>query len=136
MAFSDPQPRRTREGVITLPGHFGAVYQAKSAVFLGRGRARTLTMLPDATVLNDRARAKLVTGERGWRYVVDRLVALGATPPANRTTSPGRLWLDVALREVGAERIRHGGNLRYGFPLHRSVALGMPAQPYPKRDGY
>jgi hypothetical protein len=48
---------------------------------------------------------------------------------------PGGGWLDGALLEVGARRVRHGGNLRYGFALHRAVRLGMTPGPYPKRDG-
>lgn len=131
LAFSDPQPRRAADGRSVLPGHWGLVYQAKGAVAMGRGRARVLTQLPDGTVLPDRARAKLVAGDRGWSYVAGRLVALGARPPAVR---PGRAWLDQALADVGATRVRHGGCLRYGFPLDRHVRLGIAPGPYLKPD--
>ena len=131
VAFSDPQPRYVGEHMV-MPGHWGTIYQAKGSVYLGRSRARWLTMLPDATVLNDRALSKLATGDRGWRYVVNRLVALGAAPPTG-SGPPPQSWTVAALAEVSAARVRHGGNLRYAFPLGRRVRVGLPAQPYPKR---
>ena len=132
VAFSDPMPRR-RHGRLITPGHWGTIYQAGGSAYLGRGRARTLTVLPDGTVLNDRCGGETPGGERGWRYVRDRLVALGATPPPG-PGAPARDWLPAALHAVGAQQRRHGGNLRYGFPLARGVRLGQPTMPYPKRD--
>lgn len=129
LAFSDPQPRR-RGTELLMPGHWGTIYQAKGATYLGRARARMLTVLPDGTVLNDRARAKLVAGDRGWRHVAARLVDLGAVAPVG---VPDVVWLAEALQQIGAERVRHGGNLRYAFPLERRVRLGMEAEPFPKR---
>lgn len=127
LSFADPHPRQVGD-LLVKPGHIGTVYQACAARYLGRGRARWITLLPDGTVLNDRAAAKVVSGEQGWRYVRDRLVALGAPP----TGTPDRMWLDEALAAVGARRERHGGNHRYAIPLHRAVRIGLPEQPYPK----
>ncbi|MEU7802673.1 hypothetical protein AB0B10_25775 [Micromonospora arborensis] len=137
VAFSDPLPRVVN-GIQTTPGHWGTVYQALGASYLGRGTPRTLTMLPDGTTLTARARQKVVGGEQGCAGVIARLTAAGATPPA-----PGEdlsVWIDVALRAVGAVQVRHPGNHRYAFPVARSrrertsTAIAMPSRPYPKRD--
>jgi len=79
--------------------------------------------------LKDRARAKLLAGDRGWRYVAARLEDLGARlrRPLDAST------LNAELARIGASTVRHPGNLRYGFRLHRSVRFGLPAAPYPKR---
>ena len=129
LAFSDPVPRVV-DGVTTMPGHIGLIYVASSAKYLGRATPRTLTVLPDGTVLNDRTRSKIRNRERGWRYAVGRLVDLGATPP---TSDDLRAWLPAALHEIGATSRRHGGVLRYAFPLDRHVRLGLPVQPPPVR---
>ncbi|MEV5012063.1 hypothetical protein [Streptomyces sp. NPDC055692] len=46
--------------------------------YLGKTRPRRLTMLPDGSVLHDRAMSKVRNGERGRGGVERRLVALGA----------------------------------------------------------
>ena len=132
VAFSDPQPRYAY-GRQYMPGHFGAVYQATSARYLGRGRARWLTQLPDGTTFNDRTRAKILAGDTGWRYATTRLVQMGARPPES-FGAPDAAWVAAALADVGATRVRHGGNLRYAFPLYPRVRIGMATHPYPKRD--
>lgn len=130
LAFADPYPRYIG-GVLAKPGHWGACYQAAGCVAIGRSTARVLTLLPDGSVLSDRSRAKLLAADQGWRYVRDRLVDLGATPPTS-ITCPSREWLTRALVEVGATRLRHGGNYRYAWPLARGVRIGMAPEPYPK----
>ncbi len=42
-------------------------YQAISAIFLGRTELRTIRLLPDGTLLNDRTIQKIRSGEQGWR---------------------------------------------------------------------
>jgi hypothetical protein len=137
VSFSDPMPRRRVDGTLIMPGHVGIVYQALNARYLGRGRARWVTLLPDATVLNDRAIAKVKGQERGHEYVERRLVALGAPSPA--AYGDPSLWLADALAAIGARRVKHHGNHRYAFVLgtpteRRSVARMIPLQrlPYPK----
>ncbi|MEU4244275.1 hypothetical protein [Actinoplanes sp. NPDC026619] len=137
VAFADPVPRwrETPHGrVLVKPGHIGGLYQACSALYTGLATPRTLIMLPDATVLTARAAAKLTAGERGARGVTARLLALGATPP-----HPGRhpaAWLQHALAEIGATRIRHPGNHRYlikvGGPRQRcKTVIAYTGRPYP-----
>jgi hypothetical protein len=136
VSFADPVPRRVG-GDMLFPGHIGTIYQAGNAEFLGRATARLLTLLPDGTTLNARARQKVVAGERGRQYTIDRLVEWGASSPA-RSTDMSR-WLTSALAGVGATRLRHGGNFRYGFRVGRTkaekrrVRIAIPAGPYPKQ---
>ncbi|MGH7748968.1 MAG: hypothetical protein ACREQ5_30020, partial [Candidatus Dormibacteria bacterium] len=80
VSFSDPVARRRSDGTIVFPGHLGIVYQAKGAVYTGRGTARTLTVLPDGSVFNDRAASKVRSQDRGHEHVERRLVELGAPP--------------------------------------------------------
>src|SRR5437899_12593925 len=80
IAFSDPVPRRTTDGVLVKPGHCGIAYQATGGLYLGRGTPRTLRVLPDGTVLNDRAIQKVRSQETGWRYAARCLEGFGAEP--------------------------------------------------------
>lgn len=114
LSFSDPVPRPTPAGPV-LAGHVGIVYQAINATFLGRATARPLTLLPDGTVLSDRAAQKVRAAERGHAAVQRRLIELGA-PPLADGQDPAR-WLRDALDTVGAIRLRHRGNLRYAWPV-------------------
>lgn len=140
VAFSDPVerwrlgPDGGRE--LIKPGHVGIVYQALNFAYLGRSTIRTLTVLPDATVLTARAQAKVTSGERGARGVIERLVRHGATPP--QPGADDRQWLREALRTVGARRIRHPGNHRYALRIGRTrgertrTTIGLAAGRYPK----
>jgi hypothetical protein len=137
VSFADPVPRRTADGALVAVGHVGTIYQASNAAYTGRGTARTLTLLPDGTVLNARAAQKVRAQEQGHEYVETRLVALGA-PVLRAGQDPGA-WLRQALVDVGARRLRHRGAHRYVFRLGRNrrererVTLGLPdLRPYPK----
>ncbi|CRK56924.1 hypothetical protein [Alloactinosynnema sp. L-07] len=158
VTFADPIPRWRVVGgrhELIKPGHVGIVYQALNFAAIGRSSPRTLVLLPDATVLTARAIAKVTSGERGARGVVDRLVAFGAPPPDSLDfATDGRLpgpvdsrqdrstsaqWLRVALREIGARRIRHPGNFRYALRLgtraqRTRTVIAMQLRPYPKPD--
>ncbi|MDQ6617415.1 MAG: hypothetical protein M3083_22375 [Actinomycetota bacterium] len=63
VAFADPVPRLMGNGTV-VGGHVGWCYQGMNCRYTGRGTARTLTILPDATVLNDRSRQKVSGGDR------------------------------------------------------------------------
>ena len=134
VAFSDPQPRRHCDGHLVLPGHVGYIYQALNGHYLGRGTARILTVLPDATVLTDRSMSKVRQQERGHAYVEARLAELGASPRA-AFESPSR-WLTKALQDVGAVRVHHRGNHRYAWaigPKTRRIQINADDRPFPKR---
>jgi hypothetical protein len=115
VSFSDPQPRRRRDGSSVLPGHVGFVYQALGASYLGRSTSRVLTILSDGTVYSDRSMAKVRSGERGHEYAERQLVAHGATP-RDAGGNPSE-WLTRALSEIGARKIHHGGNHRYAWSI-------------------
>jgi hypothetical protein len=129
VSFSDPVPRFTTDGSVTFAGHCGLIYQAANAVYLGRSTPRTKTVLPDGTILDDRARSKPLNMERGHRYVEDRLSQMGA--PIRHSDT--RTWLPLALKAIGARQLHHGGQHRYGFPLSRHVAMAGTPGRYPKQ---
>jgi hypothetical protein len=119
VSFSDPMPRATEAGIV-LAGHVGTIYQASNALYLGRGRARSLLLLPDGTVLNDRAVAKVKGQQRGHEYVERKLMTYGARAP--QAGEAPAAWLETALADAQVRPVAHKGNHRYGF------ALGTPAE--------
>lgn len=136
VSFSDPMPRINQHGTTVLAGPFGRIYQASNSIYTGRGTARTLTLLGDGTVLNDRSAQKVRRQETGHAYVEARLEAQGARPL--RAGEDPSEWLTHALIRVGATKLRHKGAHRYLFPLGRSqkdrnrIRLGYPGLAYPK----
>ncbi|MFD8079007.1 hypothetical protein ACFV3E_40910 [Streptomyces sp. NPDC059718] len=137
VAHSDPQPRvrQTPDGPRQLHvGHVGCVYQAGGMAYLGRTRARRLTVLPDGSLLPDRAISKIRAGESGHGGAEARLVAFGARPRAAR--EPGKEWLEEALATIGATVLDHRGNHRYGLqigPRNERRPLTVTAYPYPRK---
>lgn len=144
VSFSDPLERRALDGTVTMPGHVGTIYQASSAIYLGRARAESLLLLPDGRSFPRRALAKIRAGHKGWRYAVRALMAAGArgdVPECLRGDGPADLdelaeWLDLWLPRL-VRRVPHPGNHKYAFPLTRAtrrvvVPFGPPS-PYPKR---
>jgi hypothetical protein len=135
VSFSDPVARRDLAGRSVFPGHVGTIYQASNALYAGRGTPRTILQLPDGSVLNERALAKVRSLEKGHTYVEDRLRAFGAPP--RRGQRPDT-WLTIALAAAGVRQLRHPGTHRYLFRLgtpaeKRSVVIALPRFPYPKR---
>jgi len=119
---------------VIFPGHHGTIYQAKGMDYLGKTRPRRLTMLPDGSVLHDRAMSKVRNDECGRGGVERRLVALGARPRSEG--EPGRGWLEEALQAVGARVVSHGGNHRYAAYIGPRAGRRFAATsyPYPKAD--
>lgn len=143
VAFSDPQPRIVA-GTPLLPGHIGHVYRVTGGRYLGRATKRTITVLPDGTVLTARAQSKVCRGERGAAGVRARLCQLGARPLADMVAESAGLgidltparWLDLALDGLGARRVRHRGCHRFVWPVgdrgwRRRCPIGMVELPYP-----
>ncbi|MBL1115439.1 hypothetical protein JK364_24005 [Streptomyces sp. 110] len=137
VAHADPVPRVriTADGPsYVMPGHIGHVYgHGQGFAYLGRTRARRLVVLPDATVLNDRAAAKVRRDETGHAAVERRLIALGAT--ARRAEEDGTRWLARALDEVGTAALHHGGCHKYARTIgpHRTrLRLAGPTLPAPR----
>lgn len=123
VAFADPMPRQTTEGRCVLAGHVGTIYQAHNGVYLGRGRKKTLLLLPDGTSVHQRSISKLRARDRGWRHVARRMGHTEAAPD------------DAAIeRALAALRpFRHPGNHKYAWALDRGARRHLrPAEPYPK----
>jgi hypothetical protein len=128
VSFSDPVPRTTADGRLVFPGHVGTIYQAGNAAYLGRGRARTLRLLPDGTVFSDRALQKVRGREQGWEYAAAQLVPFGADPLGQGEDS--RAWLARWLPRL-TRPLRHAGTHRYAWAL--SGERLSSAAPYPKK---
>lgn len=130
VAYSDPVPRWRRDASGNWdefhPGHVGVLYQAGGWEHLGRGTARSLVMLPDGSVLPDRAISKIRKSESGHAGAERRLVLLGAPP--RQPGQPGAEWLPVALDAAGARRVAHPGNFRFCGRFQR-VAAWLPKLP-------
>lgn len=134
VSFSDPVKRMSLAGKTITPGHCGLVYQALNGVFLGRGKARTLRLLPDGTVFSERAISKIRSGERGMEYASTQLVRAGATPIHIESASEEerRAWLRKAVNDV-TRPLPHPGNYRYVWTLQKRDRRHLPpSQPYPK----
>jgi hypothetical protein len=127
VSFSDPVPRTTADGRLIFVGHWGTIYQAGNAAYLGRGTARTLRLLPDGSVFSDRAIQKIRRREQGWEYASQQLVTFGALPlPAQDS----RQWLAHWLPRL-TRPLRHPGAHRYAWTL-----IGRRLEsthPYPKK---
>lgn len=99
------------------------------------GRApRTLPLLPDGRVLNERALAKLHALDIGHACVEEVLRSFGVPP---RYGADPAIWLPGALRAAGVRAVRHPRNYRYLFRLgdrraRRAVNVAFPSLPYPK----
>jgi hypothetical protein len=135
VTFADPVPRPGLGGIV-LPGHIGStgvIYQSTNFIYTGRGTARRLIVLPDGRSLSERALQKVRTGDTGSAYVMRRLEALGAQ--AWQEGQDARQWLEVALAQVGAATLRHGGNHRYALalgPRRRQARIALESLAYPK----
>ncbi|MGW0868996.1 hypothetical protein ACWD3Z_00760 [Streptomyces sp. NPDC002740] len=119
-------------------GHVGTIYQATNAVYMGRATPRTVKLLPNGVVLNERMAQKVRRQEQGHEYAERLLIGLGA-PPFRAGVDP-KVWLREALVAVGARNQRHHGVHRFVYRLGRnrrereSIRLGLPTvSPYPKQ---
>jgi len=128
VTFADPEPRTGADGAQVFAGHLGTIYQASSALYLGRATPRTLRLLPDGTVFSARAAQKIRSRDRGWRYAVEQLVAHGAPEP----TDDLRAWLPRALTAT-TRTVRHHGNHKYVLALDKAARRALPeGRPYPR----
>lgn len=131
VSFSDPMPRTTAAGLTILGGHVGTIYQASNGVYMGRGDARTLKILPDGRSFNHRAEVKIRKREQGWKYAAEQLVAHGAAP-LTEDMDP-KAWLEFWLPRL-TRPLRHRGNHKYVWPIDRAIRKHLPKSlPYPKQ---
>ncbi|MEU5242232.1 hypothetical protein ACH4UR_37210 [Streptomyces lydicus] len=137
VSFADPVPRRDASGALVAVGHVGTIYQATNAVYMGRATPRTVKLLPNGVVLNERMAQKVRRQEQGHEYAEKLLVRLGA--PVLRAGADPKVWLREALVTVGARNLRHRGVHRFVYRLGRNrrererIRLGLPTvSAYPK----
>lgn len=130
LSFSDPQPRTNSRGEAIFGGHLGVIYQASSALYVGQAPKRTIRLLDDGTVFSARAQQKIRAGDRGWRPAASILERAGA-PPAPEAEDDRRAWLREWLPRT-TRTLRHPGNHRYCFPLHRRAQPILDREPFPK----
>ncbi|MFC5342915.1 hypothetical protein ACETK8_20045 (plasmid) [Brevundimonas staleyi] len=137
LAYSDPIPRLDRAGRLIFAGHYGGIYAASSALYLGRATPRTLWLADDATAISARALSKLRADDTGARYAYESLRRLGAPPI--RPGETGAAYVARALRDGPFRPLRHRGNHVYAFPCgatstRRSMRARLAADlPYPRR---
>lgn len=130
ITFSDPVARRSQDGLLVKRGHCGTVYQALGSRFVGRSAPRTLRLLPDGNVLNERSIQKLRTGEPGTRAIRETLSRLGVSLPEGAL---GERLTPILDRYT--QRLRHGGNYKYVWCFSAAAERHLPpALPYPKLD--
>lgn len=123
VAYSDPVPRLTREGVVILPGHVGTIYQAFNGIYCGRGSRRLLRLLPDATTIGERGRAKIRREEKGHEYA-ERQIAK-ATGVYRHAGEPGKDYLKRVDASPAVRFLSHPGCHAYVWPLQDEAREGM-----------
>lgn len=129
VAFSDDLPRTDFLGETVFKGHLGTIYAASSAIYTGRGKSRTIRLLPDGTVLSERAISKIRNFEQGVEYSARILMKYGAADMP--IDNPGRKnWLDFWLGKL-TRSMRHPGNHKYLLPLQKGLNLPKGIN-YPK----
>jgi hypothetical protein len=127
LSMSDPVPRTNVSGETVFLGHFGTIYQAHNGEYIGRATPRTLAVLPDGRVLDDRLISKIRNREQGWKYGVETLVRYGAPVPDDDLAG----WLGVWMPRL-TRPLRHPGNFRYKWDFRTRRPLVLISS-YPKR---
>lgn len=136
LSFADPLERRAN-GIVVKPEHWGTIYQASNALFVGSSTPRTQLVCPDGRPFSPRALSKITAHDRGWEYATRQLLAAGAPP--RRFGESGCEWLARVRQASGFSRRRHPGNLAYVFGLDGVARATLRAhhadaiRPYPRR---
>jgi hypothetical protein len=113
-------PRTCAAGAVIFGGHVGTIYQATNGIYVGRSTPRRLRLLPDGSVLSDRAIAKLRAGHKGEK-VARKLVESGADELTGDRIAWTQHWLAKLTRAQ-----RHGGCHKYAWGLKPSLRQSCP----------
>lgn len=137
VSYADPLERRTAAGEISKRQHWGTIYQASNALYVGRAEPRTLLLGPNGQVVSARALSKIRQQTKGHVYATRQLLALGA--PLRRLGEDPADWVARVKQSPGFHQVRHPGNLTYVFGLtagmHRRLRkIHRGGLPYPKRE--
>jgi hypothetical protein len=120
LSFSDPVPRRSMEGFLTMPGHIGNIYQAHNALYVGYSSSKTLHLNPQGLAPDPRMLSKIRAldkrdeqgGREGARRLVDHYGA-----PSRRRGESYTAWLKRVLASGCARRSSDGSQT--GSPTRR-----------------
>lgn len=135
VSFADPL-ERVAGGIVVKPAHWGTIYQASNALYVGRSCARLQLIAPDGSVVPPRGLSKLRNEDRGWEYVERQLVSRGA--PARAFGEEPRAYVARLRFAPGFSMRKHPGNLVYAFGLDSSARMSLRAmhgagQSYPQK---
>jgi hypothetical protein len=130
VSYSDPVARPSRSGAVVFPGHVGTIYQAHNGRYCGRTKAETKWLLPDGTLFEGRAAAKVRADDQGRAYAERMLVEHGASP--RQPSEDPAAWVSEWRARI-CRPFWHTGNLRYVWALDRRSRRYLPESlPYPK----
>lgn len=115
VSYCDPQARTNIDGQTVFPGHRGTIYRAFNARSCGRSKARTLLLMPNGVVANERGLSKLRNGESGADYVERGLRTNGAD--ARRLGESGTDYIARLVGDGFLRRTRHPGNFAFSWTL-------------------
>lgn len=136
LSFADPL-ERSANGLVVKPAHWGTIYQASNALYVGQALRRTQLVCPDGRPFSPRALSKITGQERGWEYATRQLLTVGA--PTRCHGESGVQWLARVRATPGFTRRRHPGNHAYLFGLDEAARVSLRslhaarALPYPKK---
>lgn len=137
LSYSDPVERRLLDGTVVKPGHFGTIYAARSALYVGRSSPRTLHLTKHGTVVSDRGLSKIRHQTQGHGYAYRQMTDCGAPERL-----PGESWPEWVRRalDCGAfTKIKHPGNFTFLFGLDKKAKATLRRRytnplPYPRKD--
>jgi hypothetical protein len=113
LSYSDPVPRTALDGRQVFVGHYGCIYGASNALYMGRASPKTQYLNADGRVIANRILSKLRNGEVGRQYAENVL-----TEVAGVAREPDGTGASFVTRALGCLRAQHHpGNHLYAFPL-------------------
>jgi hypothetical protein len=120
LSYSDPLARNDEDGRVLTPGHFGAIYQRKEALHLGRTEPHYCHFDARGCMVDDRSLSKVRALDRddkrkskGGAAYARHLITRGA--PARRFLESHTDWVKRALDEGPFHKVKHPGNFVYLF---------------------
>lgn len=139
LSYSDPMERVSESGEVVKRGHYGTVYRGLSATYMGRSSKRTLVMDRRGRVISERSLSKLKNDESGAAGAYRMLREAGG--PERLFGESGKAYVERALREGPFVRMKHPGNLVFGWgvgskterSLVRRSMVSLDYPPYPSQ---
>lgn len=137
VSYADPLERRNAAGELMKRQHWGTIYQATNALYVGRSKPRTLLIAPDGNVFSERTLQKIRHQERGWGAAVNYLVRLGI--PSRAVLEDPAAWINRWIATPFFQKVHHPGNLTYVFGLDRQATAQIKEMhngglPYPRAE--